>query len=236
MSRSILLCSLFVIATGLLLAGHATTASAGVIQIVNIDFNGKRSGDTPIDFTGTGPGGGGDWNHLEVEQTSSNTLPSGPIVDNAGNNTAITLAASNFNGADTVNGSGFTGNGLLGDYLINDKNSTATLTLENLTPGQVYELYLFGNHGFGSGVEFTINSASQSTTGGTSGATPFVLERDYVVFESLQPNGSNELVISLTNSTTQVFNGLQLVAVPEPASAALLVGGLTLIVARRRTR
>ena len=127
---------------------------------------------------------------------------------------------------------------------------TNSFTIAGLAAGNSYDLYLYGTNGQNGAQPstFTIGSTSLSTTAGISGATSTTIPTSdngisYVEFTNLTPvfnttNNDFEINGNWTSPTGTYasFNGLQLVAVPEPTGLGLItgIGALGLLLLKRR--
>ena len=131
---------------------------------------------------------------------------------------------------------------------VNGANPLGTFTLNNV-PAGAYRLFLYGtNFDHNRGTTFTVSSGAPD--GGVSSTlnntiTSFIEGNNYVVFNNVQPDSSGKIsgtffpnpadgVGNNNLSGEGSLNGLQLVRVPEPASAALLMLGGFGLLARRR--
>ena len=118
-----------------------------------------------------------------------------------------------------------------GYYFELDK--TMTLTFYNLNPGKTYDLYLYGcQDSFGGrGSTFTIGEVTKTTDGQLAGlAGGFKEGSTHAVFDGLSPDGSNKIVVNITNGPQGAIgfiDGFQIrEVVPEPSTLALLAGAL----------
>jgi hypothetical protein len=220
----------------------ATTASANTIDVQFTAAAGTEYGGT-----GAAPDAGTIWNQLNFSGPGPGPVSLTNLVDSQGGATGAAISVSGYENQGVLD---VNENPLLSSYIYtNDTGAPATVTgsftISGLT-GSSYDLYLYsqiGNLGQGSST-FTINAVSQTVTGGASGATATTIPTSdlgisYTVYSGLSPVSG---VISGTwtdNGTlfAGVFNGFQLVSVPEP-SAFLLISfaSLGFIAKLRRAR
>jgi hypothetical protein len=122
-----------------------------------------------------------------------------------------------------------------------DGNPNATpagFSISGLAPG-AYDVYLYSEDGTAGNADtvFTINGvvASQTATN-LNNVSTFVQNQDYVVFDAVPTSGDISGIFSPTSTdgAAGVFNGITLVAVPEPASVGILTVGTLGLLARRR--
>lgn len=214
---------------------HAAT------QIVNIDFNGTRNGDstTPTTFTGAGA------------VTNGGTFFNGLLANSQGptNNDALTVGGSNlrdeFNTLTTV---GFTigpvggdtaaGNNLTMDYIfVNSGGATtdATFTISGLGAGTA-DLYFqigFIQAGAGAGVFITGSTPTPGFSG--NGHSWLFFDDVPITAGSITGTLGNPAFNPLPDQGDAVtLTGMTIVTVPEPASAGLLAMGALGLLARRR--
>ena len=216
--------------TAILAAALAVTSRA---QLVNVDFGGG-----PL-FTGTGVAGGGTWN------TYGGSGASGSLVDSTGAASGITFdIASSFGNTDNTGGTNPTTNpataALFEDFIRGAFNNNLTVTFSGLVPLQTYDLTIYASGATtGTGAAFVSSNFLGTTTGADRGA--FVLGDNYMRHNvTADAMGMVAVVASPTNGDGAVFNGLQIAAVPEPSTWALLSAGgaglLGLTSRRRRGR
>jgi hypothetical protein len=218
------------------------TASAATATLVNIDFNSSGPGVSVGTFSGTGVLGGGTWNGITVNQ-SAQTLAPTSLLDSSGTASGISIAIPAYQGAwnyDSQPASPW--KPLMGDYLYVNAagQSSATISLSGLGGSTVWNLVLYAANGNGEGSEFTIGGTTLQTTDSGPIGTTLTAGDEYVVFNNVVSDGSGTIAIGWNNDgTSSVLNGLQIQAVPEPASmvaiaVAAVGGGMAL--RRRRPR
>lgn len=136
---------------------------------------------------------------------------------------------------------------LMRDYLI-AFDDPQLVELTGFVPGTIVDLFLYGagdtNNRNTIFAVNDINGVHTATTTGSltpSGQPPvahnLTLGGDYVVLSGIVADGDGKITISYDNgpgSSEGPFNGLQVVVIPEPSSALLLLGALPLALSRRR--
>lgn len=228
------------------------SASVASAAVVNVDVNGwGQIYGTQQLYTGQGALATNDahiWNGVDGFGTYIGQPT--PLVDSAGNATALTFTSVEVSGTGEgglLSGSA-RGNLLLDDYAY-CTNTAQPFTIGGLIPGGKYDLYLYGTGGQteGQGTTFTVISEagnpSASTTSGTmAGVTGSAIDAStagayYVKFSDLTATAGGEITATyVTNGNTPygVFNGLQIASVPEPATMSLIGLGALALLRRRR--
>jgi hypothetical protein len=234
---------------GTALLAHAAAPAAA--QTINVDFNGAETSGT---YTGVGaaPDAGTVWNGFAA---TGGPLTSGPLLDSAGNATGVTASINTYATYDADERAAAFAPALLNDFVFQtvnvDPNSPpGNFSINGLNPALTYDLYLYGQNGGyanttnvftvqGGAPQMTTNNDATGIGGGGFGPSAFVAGENYVVFAGVAPTAGG--VISGTFNVAEAannaaFNGFQIVAVPEPASAAglLALGGVLVGIRRRR--
>lgn len=123
-------------------------------------------------------------------------------------------------------------------------NSTAVITFSNLDPTKIYTFSLLGSRDAAA-----VRNTTYTLTGGNSGFTTVQTSGSNLggaginyndstlgVVSSITPNGSNSITLSVNSSGLGYLNALQISVVPEPAAAALSLGGLGVLLLLKRSR
>lgn len=206
--------------------------------ILNIDFNQKSNPDPPLMSGAAVIGSDGDiWNGVKSE---SGTTPA--LSYNDGTLSAITLThvtGQTFS-TDISTQSPFDGTAdynLMRDYYFDSSGSDSeTLSLNNLTPNGFYDIYFYsGANTNGRETDFTVDSQNKTATFSNAFNT-FEENVNYVLFESVQVDGSGDLVFTFSSSTEPNLNGLQLIAIPELSHISLILASSCLILLYFRKR
>jgi|GEM_PF-5556994 len=220
--------------TTLLLDFQGTVFSSGRVpaDATNADFSGN---DSNID----GAASVVIINSLgdNIHDTTSTDLSSG-----SGISADVTFASSSgtLQGFTAAGGATYGGNALLGDYFFLGGGAGGTITttissIEEIDLGDTITLTVYGA-GDQDDQEVEIAVTQGATAIGT-----FITEADgnpqpFAQF-TFANNGSDITIVSTNQSNFGAINGLSLTStVPEPASLALLGGGLMAVTSRRRRR
>jgi hypothetical protein len=148
--------------------------------------------------------------------------------------TMIHLATATFTGTPYE--------GLMNSFMFTDNNRNAdrdgpgTVTVKGLAPGGQYRVVLYSAADLvGRGTLLDVNGTSTTLT--AAGSKTFVQGENYAdLLTTATANGEVLVTIgrAATNSLEGDLNGIQIVAVPEPAWAGMLIGGVTMLVCRRK--
>jgi len=98
---------------------------------------------------------------------------------------------------------------------------SATFTIDGLTAGTTYNLYLYGvGTDLTQKTAFTIGGTKLQTTGASAATSDLTAGEDYVRFTGIVPNASNQIIVTYANvidganpSKVGLFNGFQIVEV-----------------------
>jgi len=154
----------------------------------------------------------------------------GPLAlfDSASNSTPVTLTYSSMGGVGPLNSNIQPNASLMTDYLFNNTNGAITLTLQNLTPNTLYNLYVYLSSNDAGDSDraalVTANGVFANATGDPQ--TTFIAGENYLLLTPTSDGGGTiniTEVPDLANSSQEVdLNGIQLASVPEPSALALL--------------
>ncbi|BDS05460.1 hypothetical protein NT6N_05000 [Oceaniferula spumae] len=235
-------------------------AQAAIISVDLVQMGNNGHGNADItELAGVVEAGG--WETADRDGARNDTNLSALRADDGGTlvTTSATMTigagfAGYFTGASGFNtGTALFNNDMMDSYveLGLDTGGTISFTNLNASVGAVYDVYVYMNRNFG-------NTGTKSVTVG--GTTKFIQgeddtgpfsEANYATQAAADANpteGGNYILFSgvSTDNLDIVFghvgpngragiNGVQIVGVPEPSSAALLgLGGLALIMRRRK--
>lgn len=139
--------------------------------------------------------------------------------------------------------------GLLGGSLAGpfDFYVTSRFEIQGLDPTKQYNLTFYGSHKFSNDATTRYSVYSDNTYSSLVASTtlnvmdplsPWLHNRDTVAtLNNLTPQAGNLLYVSFVGANGgDYLNALQIKVVPEPASAFLLLGGLTIACVSRRRR
>lgn len=212
--------------------------------VVNVDFSRDETGplggnaDVLFNATAAAPDSGTIWNEYDISLTGAgSTIPVGyqvdDLVDSLGVATTVDLELTS--GWYRAFNSALTGNNLQREWIFANNPSVGVATLKGLNPATTYDLYLIAAT---RDTLFTIgNTTKLATAGVNANIAGWADGVEYVVFQSLTPDSNGQLVFNLAGNTGETAGelaGLQLVAVPEPSTALLVLGALAGFVLRRR--
>ncbi len=213
----------------------ATLASA---QTILVDFSENSGVASP------------NWN---LSNTASFNITD--MVDSNGNATGIDLV---FTAPGTPSESGLWGvtgapspfdtSAAYNDGLFGGSGVITTFELRNLSPTDTYTLTLFASRDTttnrttnytvtGSGTGSTLSLQTSGANVGGAGINHNI--SNVAVFSDISANGSNVITVSFTNpSDFSYLNAMEIHVIPEPASFAMILGGigLMLIFVRRKMR
>jgi hypothetical protein len=214
------------ISAAVVFLGLATTSFADTI---NIDFGGATS--VIYSNTAVAPDTGTHWNSGNgLENTKTKTFSNLLASDGTTAATGVSITITNVSSYDTTN-DGHPATlkpTLMNDYcyssLAGGGTGPTTFSINGLTSGGQYDLYLYSqNGGYGNGVTtFTIGEAAKVATN-AGNISSFIAGTNYVLYSGLTATGGT---ISGTFSGTGGFNGFQLTSVPEPSTLVLFATGL----------
>ena len=225
--------------------GCLTTSSFAVqTPSYNVDFGGGTT------YSGTSPANSNDtgtfWN-------AYNSTSAASLKDSFSNTSSVSLTLSGGTQYFTQSGGSPSPAALMGDYRVLDNTKTGgsliTVTLSGVTDG-AYKLYVYAaGDTAGQGANVALDAANQITGGTSSAATTGANQTvtstssgvNYVLLNAavsdLTHVGTGTITFTTSNLTGQRFgglNGLQLQAVPEPASVGITSIACGLLLRRRR--
>jgi hypothetical protein len=221
------------------------TASQAVL--INLNYN--NAGDTPSGLSGPAGGLGTTWNSV----TSSGAT--GALQDSANDPTTVSVATTGYNAGPDLSTATPGNLPIYRSFLSSfGRPGSHTVTINGLASEGLYDIWLLSYRDIATGgTERSVGTwATTNTTSPSSqlvdseadlDAVAFIDGYNYVLFSNVEATVGG--VISFTgdgvgsaiNSERRRLhlNGLQINAVPEPSSTALLgLGGLALMLRRRR--
>ncbi|MDX6767588.1 MAG: PEP-CTERM sorting domain-containing protein [Candidatus Methylacidiphilales bacterium] len=215
----------------MILMGAGLTRLQGAI--INIDFNAYSASTNSFpggveNYTGQGavsdPGNNG-WNYFLINGLATPATLT-DLTTSTGAGTGISLTV---NAASAYN-EGYS-NDLFQEYII-AAGGGSSWTLQNLTPGQSYDLYFYSQPAQYSGsASFTVG-ANTVNVNSVSNNTGFNLGTSYNTLTAVA-DGTGQI----TGSYTGNWNGLTIATIPEPGTYVLLAAGLVgVFVLRRRLK
>lgn len=231
-----------------LFGGLATISQAAFVvgDVINIDLQPPEDADGggkivfavgndgPLSQAGTATWNNfGDWSGVTA----------GQLLDAGGADSGLTLDVTANGGWYSNTYSSATPNSAVSDYMQwqGDGPDVLPFTISAVPAGS-YELYVMtGVSQFSVGKTMTVSITGESDQnniwdGGLPSDSGWVSGANYVKFDlTLDNPGSISGSITGTDTDVAVLNGLQLVSIPEPSSAALLgLGALALAMRRRK--
>lgn len=209
-------------------------------QTVNVAFHGAESysgvsglpGSTASDYWNVVP-----FSDFYLQQSASN------LFDVDGVNSG--LGFSEVTGGESSGSfflGGIVGNGVgLFDGYAHAGGAALNFTLNGLRAGGSYDLYVYMGRNTGDEVDVQTGAVTLMTNGLVTLNTiyygpqdNFVEGTNYVVFSSVQADGSGEIAFSVSGGG--IMNGFTVSAVPEPSAYAAIAGAMMLGMAMRRRR
>ena len=230
-------------------AGLLAFTGQAQAAVYNLNFSGGIGGTYIGNYTSVGaaPDAGTYWNQIQQTQNgigNYSTSISNLTASDGTTSSGITVSVEY---SRAYNDTGISGNNLLGSWLQVDGSvnggGVGLVTISGLSAGS-FDLYLYGiNGGFtGRGTRFLFNT--NYWTGGTvdpgnsafhylqttgASASGFLEGTNYVRFTGVQSyNGQIQYYIGANpadGNNQGPFNGLQLVAIPEPSAFVMLGTG-----------
>ena len=218
------------------LAVIAATVGAASAATVSVNFTNGAGNQQIAVATSAGIGGLTHWNNVSGKSGSSSSL-----TDSDGNASGITLtwtASTTWGDGDAnTDANAGIGNAQLVRQYLDDGAPGVNIQASGMTGLYDVTIYLStdGNNPM-TFVPFTVNGVEYTTTGTYSGyGSGFTFgENNTIIVKGLSGNLTIQGSVRAGSNRGSV-SGVQITAVPEPSSAALLgLGGLALILRRRK--
>lgn len=186
---------------------------------------------------------GATWNHIATATFGSNVAD---LNDSAGDPTGISATVSNDFSGVFAGGGDWGGtpvpwalNDATNPSFFVDPNQSGAITFAGLDTGKTYTISLISSRAATGNryADYALNGVAPDDFPGFTfhSYTDGWLARDLLVWADVAPNGSGELVLSVTTDPSGYgyVNALSIEeVVPEPASLMLLASGLLLMVHR----
>lgn len=212
-------------------------------------------------FSGGDPLSTADWSNAGVVESlaggAGGTFTGGGTIFNIGggisySNSAFSggFSANTFPGNIMLNGYWYTNGGVvttvsIGGFETAGVPNTITSSLNTMTGNTftiaadtTYRLYLFGaGDNNGQNTTFTFDGVDKTTNTNIVGTA--ANDNHFVTYDFVTPSNLAGFTIPFSYqnpSNTATFNGLALVAIPEPSSSAMILGAVALAGFTRRRR
>lgn len=212
-------------------------------QTIAINFGADEPPDVRSDVSGAaGLFGTANWNNVDGASGSASALiddlgaVTPVVVEWASNNTWASTGRSEENNTAAPGGD----RNLMTGFLDTSDVSVTTVTISGLGSeftANGYEVILYVNGGvIGRGGSHTIGAETQDIVDSAPFDGTYVLGENYLVFEGLM---GDSFTISSTPTTPELFraplNGIEINAIPEPATLMLLgLGGVAMLRRKRK--
>jgi PEP-CTERM motif len=215
-----------------LMAGSANAAlTAG--EAINVDLG--ASGSPVYSGQGVVASPGNVWNGVSFAGATWVGVFSTPLVDSSGTPTGVTLEigtdpATVMEWRNWAPWSGPMGD-VFGDEVINW--GVDSVIIHGLDNALTYDLILYNATWAPGTTTFTVNGDSKVSTVVDSSVAPYLEGEQFVTFSGVPTDGAGAITYIMSGNPG-AHGGLQIVAVPEPATLGLAATGLLLMLNRRR--
>lgn len=222
----------------LALAGTSLLAVSSA-HSATINVNILRSGGSPGTTTNPGYGlwgeGANTWNLV-----LGNVFTVTNLVDSTGTPTTVGYTLAGTSGTNNPTNWGPDLMTQSGAFSADDNTTVITLTLNQLTPGQAYEILYYFSDVFpnetmtAQGAGPSVFMESKTTTGlntyveGSAGSGVFSY------FDNVIADVGGNIVVAASGAGRETITGFQLRVIPEPSTALLSGLGLLALLRRRR--